>query len=183
MELAQRIEAILFYKGEPVPLKALAQALNVPAQEIDAGLSELEALLKDRGVRLSRAGETVELRTAPEASALIEALRKEEFSKELGKAGSETLAIILYQGAATRGEIDFIRGVNSTFILRSLMIRGLVERAQNAQDGRGYSYQPTHELLAHLGITRIEDLPEYEKIRSELESFKKERTSAENHLS
>src|SRR3989344_340255 len=80
-----------------------------------------------------------------------------EFYSELSRASLETLAIILYKGPISRREIDHIRGVNSGLILRSLMIRGLIERTEGTE--RSYSYKATLKLLEHLGITRREDLP------------------------
>jgi len=111
------------------------------------------------------------LGTAPEMGELIEALIKEELSKDLGKAGLETLSIVLYRGPISRSKIDYIRGVSSTFILRNLLVRGLVERVSNPDDQRSFLYKPTFELLSYLGISRIEDLPEYDAVKQELESF------------
>src|SRR3989344_4450492 len=131
MELSANIEALLFFRGEPVSKRELAKSLGVKEKEVAEGLSELKEKLAGRGVALLENGEEVELRTAPEASELIETIRREELSRDLGKAGAETLAIILYRNPVTRADIDYIRGVNSTFILRNLLIRGLVERVQN----------------------------------------------------
>jgi segregation and condensation protein B len=133
---------------------------------------ELEAVLKGRGLTLVQTDEEVMLGTAKELSPLIEKLTKDELSRDLGKAGLETLSIILYQGPITRAEIDYIRGVNSQFIVRNLLIRGLVERVENPKDARSFLYKTTLELLSHLGISKIEDLPEYEAVRKEIESFK-----------
>jgi segregation and condensation protein B len=94
-----------------------------------------------------------------------------ELSREIGEAGLEVLAVILYRGPSTRAEIDYIRGVNTTSTIRTLLARGLLERAGNAQDSREYLYRPTTALLAHIGASRIEDLPEYGTIASELKAF------------
>jgi segregation and condensation protein B len=75
--------------------------------------------------------------------------------KDLGKAGLETLSIILYQGPISRAEIDYIRGVNSNFILRNLLIRGLIERVENPHDQRSFLYKPTLELISYLGLSKI----------------------------
>ncbi|MDE2188364.1 MAG: SMC-Scp complex subunit ScpB, partial [Patescibacteria group bacterium] len=65
-----------------------------------------------------------------------------------------------------------IRGVNSQFILRNLLIRGLIERVENPADARSFLYKTTLDLLAHLGISKIDDLPEYEQVRKDIEIFK-----------
>ncbi|HEY4510937.1 MAG TPA: SMC-Scp complex subunit ScpB [Candidatus Paceibacterota bacterium] len=171
MDLAKQIEAVLFFKGEPVKISDLAKMFGIHENEISEGLVSLEAKLKERGVCLMRNGDAVMLATAPETSPLIEKLQKEELSRELGKAATETLAIVLYRGPVTRADIDYMRGVNSTFILRSLLVRGLLERAQNPADQRGFIYKPSFELLSFLGITKSEELPDFAQAKEEMELF------------
>ena len=123
-------------------------------------------------LRVMRNGDELEMRTSPEASTLIEKLTKEELYRDLGKAGLETLSIILYKSPIKRSEIDYIRGVNSSFIIRNLLIRGLIERVTEKEGaGRGFSYKPTIDLLAHLGVAKLEDLPEYAAVKAELAAF------------
>ena len=173
MDLSQKIEALLFWKGEPMPVKKLASLLQTDLDSILVGLDKLENDLKGRGLTLIREKDEVILGTAKELSSMIEGITKEEISRDLGKAGLETLSIILYQGPISRADIDYIRGVNSQFILRNLLIRGLIERIDNPKDARVYLYKPTLTLLSHLGINNIQSLPEYEKVRQEIEDFKK----------
>lgn len=171
MELDTKIEAILFYKGEAVKIKELAGLLGVDNDSIENTLDELKEKLSERGFVLVRKDDEVELRTNPQMSDIIEQIRKDELAKDLGKAGAETLAIVLYKGPVTRAEIDYIRGVNSTFILRNLLIRDLVEKVSNPKDSRSFLYKPTLELLAFLGIKSIEELPEFDKVQDELSKF------------
>ena len=185
LNLSAKLEAILFWKAEPVSFKKLAQllstektatteAVKITETDIKTSLTELEKSLQDRqsGLTLVQTDTDVMLGTAKELSPLIEQLTKEELSRDLGKAGLETLSIVLYQGPISRADIDYIRGVNSQFILRNLLIRGLVERIDNPKDARSFLYKTTLDLLAHLGISKVENLPEYEKIRSDIEAFK-----------
>ncbi|MDD5318995.1 MAG: SMC-Scp complex subunit ScpB [Candidatus Pacebacteria bacterium] len=169
MTTDQTIEAILFWKGEPVSRKKLMAILGCTITDLENGLKNLEERLKNTGLTLVYKEDEVMLGTKPEASALIQALTKEELSRDLGKAGLETLSIILYKGPIARRGIDYIRGVNSNFILRNLMIRGLVEKIQSPDDQRSFLYKPTFDLLTHLGVSRIEDLPEYGSIVPEIE--------------
>jgi segregation and condensation protein B len=178
MNLSAKIEAILFWKAEPVSVKKLASLLNVKVEEVKAGLIELEKTLIGRGVTLVQTDEDVMLGTAKELSSLIEQLTKDELTRDLGKAGLETLSIVLYQGPISRADIDYIRGVNSQFILRALLIRGLVERIDNPADARSYLYKTTLDLLSHLGIGKVSELPEYEQVRKEIEAFKTETKEA-----
>lgn len=111
----------------------------------------------------------VSLGTSPETSDVVLKMLKEEREKELSKASLETLSIILYRSPVSRAEIDYVRGVSSTFTLRSLMVRGLIEKIENPGDKRSFLYRPTFDILSHLGITKLEDLPEYEALRTEME--------------
>ena len=137
--------------------------------------------LSGHGLVLLEKDDSVMLGTAPEASPLIETLIKEELSRDLGKAGLETLAIVLYEGPLTRADIDYVRGVNSSFILRHLLVRGLVERLPKPGDARTFLYGPTFQLLQYLGATKVENLTEYAKIRQELSAFKELKTDQINN--
>jgi segregation and condensation protein B len=171
MTLDAKIEAVLFSKAEPMALSKLAKIFSTSTEEIEEALKILDEKLLGRGVALVRKDDEVTLRTSPESSALIETLAKEELTRDLGKAGLETLSVILYQGPISRRDIDYIRGVNSNFILRNLMIRGLVEKIENPKDHRSFLYRPTFELLSFLGVSKIENLPEYSSVKKEVENF------------
>jgi segregation and condensation protein B len=172
MKLESQLEAILFWKAEPVSIKKLSSILNFGEAEIKAGIEELKKSLENRGLTLIEVEDEVTLGTSKEASTLIESLTKEELTKDLGKAGLETLSIILYQGPLSRADIDYIRGVNSQFILRNLLVRGLIERVDNPKDQRSFLYKPTLELISYLGISKITDLPDFETVRKDIEQFK-----------
>jgi segregation and condensation protein B len=162
MQLDAQIESILFWKGEPLKVKKLSEILNISIEDTERALVQLKTKLEGRGVSLVRLEDEVSLGTAPDVSELIAKLTKEELVKDLGKAGLETLTIILYKGPVKRSEIDYIRGVNSQFILRNLLVRGLVERVVNPDDERTFLYKPTFDLLSHLGVASIADLPDHD---------------------
>jgi segregation and condensation protein B len=167
LSLDSQIEAILFWKGEPQSIKKLAANLGKKEEEIIISLEILKEKIKDRGVELIYKDDEVMLGTASKLAHIIERLTKEELVRDLGKAGLETISIIAYKGPISRAEIDYIRGVQSNFILRNLQIRGLVEKITNEKDHRSFLYRPTFDLLSFLGVSRIEDLPEYEKVKAE----------------
>ena len=152
LTLDSQIEAILFLRSEPVSKKELAKILEKSTEEIENALFVLEERLETRGVVLLSKEDNAMLATSPEMSSIIEKMRKEELSRDLGKAGLETLSIILYKAPITRSRIDYLRGVNSNFILRNLLIRGLIEKVSNPDDQRSYLYKPTFELLSFLGV-------------------------------
>ena len=170
--LEKKLEAVLFWKGEPVSIKKLSQIFEKGEENISAALKNLETSLSSRGIILVFKEDEVTLGTSKEFSNIIDKLTKEELVRDLGKAGLETLSIIIYQGPITRAEIDYIRGVQSTFILRNLMIRGLVEKIQNPKDQRSFLYKPTFEMLSFMGISKIDDMPDYNSVRDEINNYK-----------
>ncbi len=184
MNLPQQLEAILFWKAEPISIKKLASYLSLPEDTIRNGLTELEQGLQGRGITVVRTQDDVMLGTAKELSALIQKITQESISTDLGKSGLETLSIILYRGPISRTDIDYIRGVNSQFIIRNLLVRGLIERIDNPQDSRSYLYASSLELLSHLGLSKVTDLPEYEAVNKDIEGFKQSTdTSVDQHTS
>jgi segregation and condensation protein B len=166
--LEKKIEAVLFWKGEPISRKALSDILKVGQTEINESIENLKEHLKDRGIVLIEKDNEITLGTAGEFSELISDLQKEELNKDLSKASLETLSILLYKNGATRGEIDYIRGVNSSFILRALSIRGLVDKMVDKNDNRRFVYKPSFDLLSYMGIKSIEELPEYVDINNSI---------------
>ena len=169
-KLDKNIEAILFHKAEAVKVTELAKILDAPKDNIETALDNLEKNLEGRGVTLIKNNGAVMLGTTPETAVIIEKLIKDELDKDLGKAGLETLSIVLYRGPIKRSEIDYIRGVNSSYILRNMVMRGLVERI-NVSESRSFVYKPTFELLAYLGVSCVEKLPEYNSVNSEIEQL------------
>ena len=168
--MEQKLEAILFYKNEPTEIRKLASILNIKEEEVREGLKNLQESLQqqNRGICLILTDKEASLATAREATELIEQIAKDEMSKDIGKAGLETLSIILYNEGVGRRDVDYIRGVNSTFILRNLLSRGLIERTPNPKDNRTFVYKPSLALLAHLGVRRLEELPDFTKLKEEL---------------
>ncbi|MEK7062485.1 MAG: SMC-Scp complex subunit ScpB [Patescibacteria group bacterium] len=171
LALSMAIEAVLFKLNEPTSVKKICGILEKNETEILEGLKELKNSLNGRGLALLENNGEYSLVTAKQASEIIEKMVKDEMNRYLGKAGLETLSIVLYRGPLVRREIDYIRGVNSTFILRSLMIRGLVERVER---GRQPLYRGTSQLLSFLGVSKIDELPEYGEVRKEIEKLNPE---------
>jgi segregation and condensation protein B len=180
MELESKIEGLLFYKGEDVQIKKLAELLKVNTDEIEEALKKLENSLSGRGLVLVRKDDSVVLGITSELGSIIESIRKDEISKELTKSSLETLSIILYKNGVSRSEIDYIRGVNSSFILRNLLVRGLIEKIVDPLDSRRLLYRPTFNTLSFMGVTSIEQLPNYNQVKEQLqEAIKQEQQ--ENH--
>lgn len=158
------LEALLFAAGEPLSKKRITTLLSIPTDLLDAATAELKKELEARGLSLIETDDELELRSAASAAPVVEAYRKAELSRDLGRAGLEALAIILYQNGATRSEIDWIRGVNSTAAIRSLLLRGLIERETDSEDKRRMRYTPSVDAYAHLGVGGWKELPNAEAL-------------------
>lgn len=164
--MEDKIEALLFALGRPLSRTELQKMLGASQDEVEQGIAALKA--RRGGVVLVDDGKELELRAAAAAADVVERVRKEEYSRDIGKAGLEALAAVLYRGPLSRSEIDFIRGVNSSQTLRTLTLRGLLRRIPNPKDERSYLYEPTTELMASLGVERVQELPEFADVRQKL---------------
>lgn len=158
--------------------KDIAAVLGVSAKDAVAGLQELRGRLQERGLALIEKEGEWQMATHPDNARFADALLKRQYTAELSRASLETLAIIAYKGPMTRAEIEYIRGVQSSFSLRALVMRGLVERVESERDARSFSYRVGLDFLKYLGLARIEDLPEYEALKKKEESVR-ERTADE----
>lgn len=168
MDLSAQLEALLFVSGEPTPVATLARALTVSPKDLQAAATALEQRYDATaaGVRVFRSPEGVQLVTAPEAREAVEALITHSIRERLTPAAAETLAIIAYRGPISRAGIEAIRGVNSSFTLRLLALRGLVTRSPHPKDRRSFVYQVSAEFLRYLGASSVETLPEYAQLHT-----------------
>jgi len=170
MDTKSVIESILFISGEPMTFQKLSKLTGKKVPEIENIIFELSLDCKKRGIRIVREKDRVQFVSAPENSEYVEKFIKSELREDLSKASLETLAIVAYRGPVTRVGIDWIRGVNSSFILRNLMVRGLLERISNPKDSRSYLYKISLDFLKSLGLEKIEDLPSYDSMKNELKT-------------
>lgn len=171
----QLAEAFLFTEGGSLTLRKLSALLKIQESDLAAVLEQLSTKLAGRGLTLIKTDTEVSLAVSPSASETVRATYAHELERDIGEAGLEVLAVVLYRGPSTRAQIDYIRGVNTSSTIRNLLARGLVERMGNPDDGREYLYRPTVELLAHLGVHDAKELPEHEKLAQELVLFEKTR--------
>lgn len=180
-DLIKKVEAVLFYLAEPVSVGSLSKILDIPKEKVLLVVEELSKLLSDQGIRIVNNNSEFVLTTAPELSGLIEKIIKEERERDLGRAGIETLSIIAYRGFISKKEIEYIRGVNSQYALRNLLLRGLIERKTNKEDERTVGYCITADTLRYLGLGHIEELSEYEEMKNELEIKESAESIEENN--
>ncbi|HBO16754.1 MAG: Segregation and condensation protein B [Candidatus Moranbacteria bacterium GW2011_GWE2_35_2-] len=166
MNLKSIIESILFVSGEPLAVSKICKITKQEKEKIENVLVELvkEYSEEKRGIGIIRKEESVQMVSNPENSEFVEGLVKSELQESLGKAALEVLSVIAYRGPIARFGIEEIRGVNSSFILRNLLMRGLVERISNPKDSRGYLYKISFDFIKKLGIADISELPDFEKL-------------------
>jgi len=165
-KLKSIIESLLFVSGEPAAVSRLAKIIGVSRAEVENAvmISSGEYESQGRGLRIIQKGGEIQLASDPENASYAEQLVKGELQESLTPASLEVLSIVAYRGPITRAGIEAIRGVNCTYTLRNLLLRGLVDREENPQDGRSYVYKITFDFLKHLGIDDIKKLPEYENL-------------------
>jgi len=164
------IESLLFYKGTALRKQAIAAAIGCPQEDLPSHLGTLRGRLENTALTLVETETEVQLTTAPALAPFLEAVRRDELRGDIGKAGAETLAVILYREPISRTEIDKIRGVNSSVTLRNLLTRGLIARSAKPS-AQGYIYTITPQLLSYLGIKHKQELPEYATIMDRLDTF------------
>ena len=165
------LEGILFVVGdEGITLSQLCDVMNIEESEAKQVLLELKKLYEseDRGLRISYLGDAFKLTTKKEHKEYYEKLVVNPVSNNLSQAALEVLAIIAYNQPITRLEIDELRGVNSTYVLRRLVAKGLIkESGKSTLPGRPNLYKTTKEFLDYFGLSTISDLPSFKRIEED----------------
>lgn len=165
MERLALLEAILFIASKPLSLQKIAGALETS----EANIEELvETLImkynhEESGIHILSSDSGIQMASNPQADEAIGQFIKYEVNDELTKAQLETLTVIAYQGPITRPELEQIRGVNCSVILRNLLIRGLVEERPSDEKLMDV-YSLSTNALAHLGVQSVTQLPEYDTL-------------------
>ena len=158
----KKLQALLLTSGGSIPKKRLMLAIPCREKEFEILLKEAREIYKETGIILIDDGAQLKVTTDPTLTAFLKETEKEEKEMPLSRASQETLAIIGYAGPITKSDLDYIRGVNTSYTLRRLLMRSLIRRTP----GRRFSV--TTELLQHMGLQAIEELPDYEEIRTTL---------------
>ncbi len=160
--LTSVLESLLFVAGEAVEVSHLAKSLDLRAEEVKAGLVLLAEQYKAQGggLRVQVHNERYQLVTSPATAPFVEEFLNVDVSTKLSSAALETLAIVAYRQPVTRVQIEAIRGVDCSNVLRSLVARGLVEEVGRLDAvGRPIVYGVTELFMQHFGLTELADLP------------------------
>ena len=150
---------MLFVAAEPVQVARLAQLLDVSQEAIDIALADMGVAYRtqQRGVRLLRKGDRVQLTSAPEAAPYVERFLNLDLTSKLSPAALETLAVIAYKQPLTRGDMEAVRGVNCDGVLRTLLARELIEPVGRLeQPGRPFLYGTTNRFLQYMGLESLD---------------------------
>lgn len=160
-DLAKQILNILYIAGEEVSLSKIAEALDRREGEIVDEIVKLENHVHGLGLKIIRKDKYLMISSHPDHSTILENFAKKETDSELSPAVLQAVTIVAYMPGATAQEVSFVRGVESSKSLRNLQTRGLLEKREN-------KYHLTFDSLKHLGISKIEDLPDFANINKNL---------------
>lgn len=164
MNLQSQIESILFVASKPLKLQTIAKALDCDINEIEEAVENLiRKYNSESGISILQVDESIQMSTNPKNIGSIEGFIKDEVAGELTKAQLETLTVIAYREPITRPELELIRGVNCSLIIRNLLIRGLIDEVDEA-DKIVPVYRLSFEALRHLGVSNVTELPDYENM-------------------
>lgn len=171
MSAKSEIESLLFVSSRPLSVKRLAETTGRDKKEIQEALDALLAEYDARGESgfiVLRNGDEVQLATSPDHAEMVKTFLKDETFGELTRPALETLTIVGYRGPLTKAELEQIRGVNCSLILRNLMIRGLVESEGKPDDPASpATYRVTFDFLRYLGIRQVNELPDFDALSSD----------------
>lgn len=156
----QLVESLLFVAGEPVTISQMARVLELPADTVETAVEQLTAACRNRGIRVQRQGDRVQLVSAPETAPVIARFLGVQAGSRLSTAALEVLAIIAYRQPLTRAQIEAVRGVDSSGVIRALLSRDLIAEAGRLETvGRPILYATTPEFLRQFGLTSLADMP------------------------
>ncbi len=159
--MLEKVITLLFLSGDPYPAQKMADILGVPKEEILNNLDFVKTKLEELGLTLLSSNEGLSITTKKEQSSLVESFQKEELKGDLTPAALQVLTLVAYLGYPTREQISYIRGVQSAQSIRTLTVRGLITKV-------GEICSLTTDSLKQLGIAKVEELPEYQTIHTQL---------------
>jgi segregation and condensation protein B len=165
------VEAVLFATGRPIPVRELAELLEVPEADVAAALGELAAACTaaDGGIRLEKVAGGWRYVTRPEFDGLLRKFFEVTERSRLSIPALETLAIIAYRQPITLPEIQDLRGVNSSTVVRTLLDKRLITTAgKKSVVGNPFLYRTTREFLVRFGLDDISELPEPQELEEDL---------------
>lgn len=156
------VEAILFASGDPVNAERIALVLDTDKETVLEAGRELaeEYEYKQRGIRLVRLNDSLQLHSAPEYATEITRTLEQRRAPKLSQASLEVLAIVAYFQPVTRAYIEQMRGLDSSYTVGVLAERGLIEPCGHLEAvGRPTLYRTTDLFLRTMGVSALDELP------------------------
>ncbi|WP_168581434.1 SMC-Scp complex subunit ScpB [Gephyromycinifex aptenodytis] len=155
------IEAVLMVIEEPVSEQALAEALELPVEEVCEQIAALVAEYdrQERGFTLRRTEAGWRVYSRHEYAPVVERFLLEGRRAKLSRAALETLAVIAYRQPISRARVGAVRGVNVDGVVRTLLTRGLIEESGTDGEHGAVLYGTTDDFLVRLGLGSLEELP------------------------
>ncbi len=168
MNVAQIVEAVLFASDAPLKAEEIARAdESLDEDVVEDAIGELRTAYSEseRAFEIREIGEGYQLLTRGEFAPYLERFDTVPRPPRLSNPALETLAIIAYRQPVGRLDVEYIRGVGSQAVIRTLVDRGLVEVVARGQGvGRPLLYGTTRRFLEHFGFRRLDDLPRPEEL-------------------
>ncbi len=164
--LACILEALLFVSGDAVEIQDIKEKLNVSEEELNEAFETLKKRFsEDKGIHILKYGTKLQLCSNPEYVDSVSAVINPVREKELTKAMLETLAIIAYKQPVTRGEIEELRRVDSSYAVQMLSRLNMITVVGRKDAiGKPLLFGTTDDFLRHFSLTGLNDLPEYEEL-------------------
>ncbi len=165
MKLIKQIESLLFISHKPVKVKELSKITQAKPESVEKALKQLfkDYQARQGGIQLIQVADKYQMVTSEENSQLIQKYIKSQVTGELTTPALETLTIIAYRGPVSKAELEIIRGVNCSLIIRNLLMRGLIEAQEDKSRGIVF-YQITLEFMKYLGLSSPAELPDYDQL-------------------
>jgi len=161
VDLDAYCEALLFIAERPLSSSEIGELAGVPRLQAEAALADLRERLDEdgRGIRLQHHDDAWQLVTAPQVGSRLAAYAAREVAR-ISPAALEALAVVAYRQPCTRGDVERVRGVDSDYVIRSLLHRRLViELGRRDTPGRPVLFGTTFTFLERFGLTSLDDLP------------------------
>ena len=162
------LESLLLASGKALTYKEASKLLECQEEDIKKILPQLEEKFNraDSGIHILVNNQKIQFVSNPDNIQVLKDYFQDELSGDLSKPSLETLTIIAYRQPVSKEELEQIRGVNCSMIIRNLLIRGLIEES-NEKDSLTTNYSITMDFLRHMGLSSVKELPDYDKLNSD----------------
>ena len=162
------LESLLLAIGKPLAYKEINKLLECKNDDLKKLLSKLKEKYNtdDSGIHVLDNNKKIQFVSHPDNIKILKNYFNDELSGDLTKPSLETLTIIAYRQPVSKEELEQIRGVNCSMIIRNLLIRGLIEESTD-KESLSINYSVTMDFLKYMGINSVEDLPDYGKLNSD----------------